>query len=112
MKIKLTAGILMIMFILGGISSAAAANYDGYDSIYVTSGNSFELDLLYNEWVDDDGYNHNMLKLTNKERGAPIEGYWCNMYTFKSLKTGTTKIKIKAQALWWENERTVDVHVQ
>lgn len=112
MKFKVVAGILMTIFILGGISSASAANYDGDDPITIKNGDSFELDLMYNEWVNIDGYDHDMLKLVKKERSAPIDGYWCNMYTFKSLKTGTTQIKIKIQVLWWENEKTVDVNIQ
>jgi len=112
MKIKLIAGILMILFILGGISSAAAANYNGDDPIHITKGDSFELDLLYNEWIADDGYDHNMLKLIKKERSAPIDGYWINMYTFQTLKEGTTKITIKQQILWWEEDKTVDVYIK
>jgi len=100
------------MFILGGISSASAANYNGDDPIYIKMGDSFELDLLYDEWIETDGYNHDMLKLNKMERSTPIDGYWCNMYTFESLKTGTTKIKIKMQYLWWEDEKTVNVHIQ
>jgi hypothetical protein len=112
MKIKALAGILMTMFILGCISTAAAANYDGYAPAYLTKGESFKLDLLYNEWIDDDGYDHNMLNLTKKERSNPIDGYWLNMYTFKSLKSGTTKVTIKMQVLWWEEERTMNVNIK
>ncbi|ADZ09657.1 hypothetical protein Metbo_1418 [Methanobacterium lacus] len=111
MKIKILAGLLVSIFILGGISSACAVNYDGYSTINVAKENTFELDLLYNEWIDDDGYNHDLLNLKSKERSEPIDGYWVNMYTFKPLKTGTTKIIIKQQVLWWEEERTVDVNV-
>jgi len=112
MKIKILAGVLVSLFILGGISSASAsANYDGYSTINVAKGNTFELDLIYNEWIDDVGYNHELLKLSSKERSAPIDGYWMNMYTFKPLKTGTTKITIKQQILWWEDQRTVDVNI-
>ena len=52
---------------------------------------------MYDEWIDDDGYNHDKLKLIKMERSAPIDGYWCNMYTFESLKTGTTNIKLKCR---------------
>ena len=42
MKFKVIAGILMTMFILGGISSASAANYNGDDPIYIKNGDSFD----------------------------------------------------------------------
>jgi hypothetical protein len=112
MKIKILAGILVSLFILGGISSAtASASYDGYSTINVAKENSFEIDLLYNEWISDNGYDHNMLNLTSMARSDPIDGYWVNMYKFKPLKTGTTKVTIKTQVLWWEEERQVDVNI-
>lgn len=70
------------------------------------------MDLLYNELINDEGYDHNMLKLIKKERSAPIDDYWSNMYIFKSLKTETTQIKIKAEILWWEDEKTVHVNIK
>lgn len=112
MNYKILAMFLMGIFISSGISSAAAANYDGFDNINVAKGDSFELDLMYNEWVDSESYNSSIIKFIKKERSAPIDGYWCNMYTFKGLNTGTTKLTIKSQVLWWENERTIDVNVQ
>jgi hypothetical protein len=112
MELKILAGILVSLFILGGISSASAIDcYDGYGTINVAKENAFELDLLYNEWISDDGYDHNMLKLKSMERSDPIDGYWVNMYTFEPLKTGTTKVTIKAQVLWWEEQRQVDVNI-
>lgn len=112
MKNKVIAGILTTIFILSGISTATAANYNGDEPIYITNGDSFELDLLYDEFINDDEYDHSMLKLIKKERSAPIDGYWSNMYTFKALKTGTTQITIKAQVLWWEIKKTVDVNIK
>lgn len=111
MKIKILAVLSIMVFILGGISSAAAASYDGYDTITIKQGDSFELDLLYNEWIDDDGYNQNKLSLTKKDRSDPMEGYWVNMYTFKANEKGTTTIKVKIGVLWWEEDRTVNVNV-
>jgi hypothetical protein len=111
MKLKILLILISTVFILSSVSSAFAANYDGYDTITVKQGDSFELDLLYNEWVDSDGYNSNKLTLTKKERSAPIDGYWANMYTFKADQKGKTSIKVKIAVLWWEEERTVDVNI-
>jgi hypothetical protein len=47
MKIQVISGILMTIFILGDISTVAAAS-DGY-SVYTTKGDSLEFDLLYDE---------------------------------------------------------------
>jgi hypothetical protein len=112
MEFKILAGILVSLFILGGISSASAIDcYDGYSTINVAKENAFELDLLYNERITNDGYDHNMLKLKSMKSSEPIGDYWVNMYTFEPLKTGTTKVTIKTQVLWWEQERQVDVNI-
>ena len=112
MKIKVLPILLICIFILSGIASASAKNYeDGYDPINVKQGDSFKLILLYNEYVDDDGYNSKFLKLVSKESTPPIDGYWANIYTFKANEKGITTIKIKIAVLWWEEDRTATVNV-
>jgi hypothetical protein len=112
MKIKVLPILLICIFILSGIASASAKNYeDGYDPINVKQGDSFKLILLYNEGVDSDGYDSNKLTLLSTERTDPIDGYWANIYTFKANEKGTTNIKIKIALLWWEEERTATVNV-
>jgi hypothetical protein len=113
MKIKVLSLLLLLVFILSGISSASAQNYeDGYDPINIKQGDSFKLILLYNEWVDDDDYNSKSLTLVSKERTPPIDGYWANIYTFKAKEKGKTIIKVRMAVLWWEEERLVTVNVK
>ena len=58
MKIKVLSMLLLVVFILSGISSASAVKYeDGYDPININQGDSFKLALLYNEYIDSDDYN-------------------------------------------------------
>jgi len=34
------------------------------------------------------------------------------MYTLKSLKSGTTKVIIEIEVLWWDGERTMNVNIK
>jgi len=111
MKIKILLIFLFTVFILSSVSSAFAAGYEGYDPITVKQGNSFILYLKYNEGIDNDGYDPNKLTLTKKEMSDPIDGYWTNIYTFKTNQKGETSIKVKIAVLWWEEERTVNVNI-
>ncbi len=110
MKIKLLTGILMSLLILVCISSAAAT-YTGHESITVQKGESFELYLLRSERIDDKLYDHNMLRLVSMENDDPIYGCGSNVYKFKALNEGTTKISIIDQNIICGEVRTIDVYI-
>ena len=112
MKIRILASILMVLFSLGGISNVAAVS-TSHENINVVKDQPFTLfcytiHVLY-EWIDDDGYNHDILSLIKTERSK--SGTPGMIYTFKAKKTGTTEITIKKRMTGVISKRTVTVHI-
>ena len=112
MKIRILASILMVLFLLGGISNLEAVSAS-QENINVVKDQPFTL-FCYNkyvlyEWVDDDGYDHDILSLIKTERCTT--GVSGMNYIFKAEKTGTTEITITKRMSGVISKRTVTVHI-
>ena len=105
MKVKVLSLLMLVVFILSGISSASAQNYeDVYDSSTIKQGDTFTI-TLFNGIIDKEGYDSKVLTLVSEKRNPPNEGYVKNIYIFKAKDKGITTIKAKVKVLWWKEER-------